>query len=101
MHTLSFVGTDLVGGDNTVFLDNVRIVPSPSLTPVQLGLQLTSLPSGNQIQFSWPADHTGWRLQMQTKRLGTNWITVLNANYTNAVLLPMTNSSAFFRLVYP
>jgi hypothetical protein len=37
-HTLSFVGTDLVGGDNTVFIDNVRITPllltlsnSPSL----------------------------------------------------------------------
>ncbi|HLP77108.1 MAG TPA: family 78 glycoside hydrolase catalytic domain, partial [Candidatus Paceibacterota bacterium] len=31
-HTLSFVGTDLPGGDNTVFLDNVRIVPAPSVT---------------------------------------------------------------------
>jgi len=29
-HTLSFVGTDLVGGDNTVFLDNVRIAPASS-----------------------------------------------------------------------
>lgn len=29
-HTLAFVGTDLVGGDNTVFIDNVRItVVSP------------------------------------------------------------------------
>jgi len=36
-HTLAFVGTDLVGGDNTVFIDNVRITPSiqsraPSVT---------------------------------------------------------------------
>jgi hypothetical protein len=100
-HTLSFVGTDLVGGDNTVFLDNVRIAPSPSLAPVQLGLQITNLPSGNQIQFSWPADHTGWRLQMQTNILGTNWVNVLNANYLNVLLLPMTNGSAFFRLIYP
>ena len=100
-HTLSVVGTDLLGGDNTVFLDNVRIAPAPALTPVQLGLQLTNLPSGNQMQLSWPADHTGWRLQMQTNGLSTNWVTVLNANYLNTMLQPMTNSSAFFRLVYP
>ena len=100
-HTLSFVGTDLVGGDNTVFLDNVRVMPSPSLAPVQLGLQLMNFPAGNQFQLSWPADHTGWRLQMQTNGLGTNWLTVLNANYLNVLSLPMTNGSAFFRLVYP
>ena len=27
-HSLAFVGTDLAGGDNTVFIDNVRITPS-------------------------------------------------------------------------
>jgi hypothetical protein len=100
-HTLSFVGTDLLGGDNTVFLDNVRIALAPALTPVQLGLQVANPPSGNQMQLSWPADHTGWRLQMQTNGLGTNWVSVLNANYLNTMLQPMTNSSAFFRLVYP
>jgi hypothetical protein len=100
-HTLAFAGTDLVGGDNTVFLDNVRIVPSPSLTVVQLGLQLTNLLSGNQFQLSWPADHTGWRLQMQANGLGTNWVNVLNTDYVNSLRLPMSNGSAFFRLVYP
>jgi hypothetical protein len=100
-HMLSFVGTDLVGGDNTVFLDNVRIAPAPLLTPVQLGIQITNFSSGNQFQLSWPADHTGWRLQMQTNGLGTNWVNVPNANYFNVLSLPMTNDSAFFRLVYP
>jgi alpha-L-rhamnosidase len=100
-HTISFVGTDLPGGDNTVFLDNVRIVPSPSLALVQLGMQLTNFPDGNQFQLSWPADHTGWRLQMQTNGLGTNWADVPNANYVNALRLPMISASAFFRLVYP
>ena len=31
-HTLAFVSTDLNGGDNTVFIDNVRIVPTGSTT---------------------------------------------------------------------
>ncbi len=35
VHTLSFVGTDLAGGDNTVFLDNIRIVPPiPPIAPL-------------------------------------------------------------------
>ena len=43
-HTLSFVGTDLVGGDNTVFIDNVRF--SPALQPVPAAVALTS-PANN------------------------------------------------------
>jgi alpha-L-rhamnosidase len=39
-HTLSFVGTDLVGGDNTVFIDNVRI--SPTIQPLLSSVTLTS-----------------------------------------------------------
>ncbi|PWU09927.1 MAG: hypothetical protein C5B50_26380 [Verrucomicrobia bacterium] len=45
-HTLSFVGTDLLGGDNTVFLDNVRI--SPPISQVPPTLVLTS-PTNNAI----------------------------------------------------
>ena len=43
-HTLAFVGTDLVGGDNTVFLDNIRI--SPTLQPVAPAVTLTA-PTNN------------------------------------------------------
>ena len=32
-HLLAFAGTDLHGGDNTVFLDNVRVVPSSLILP--------------------------------------------------------------------
>jgi hypothetical protein len=102
-HTLSFVGTDLVGGDNTVFLDDVRIAPAPSLTPPQIGLQL----AGGQIQLSWPLDHYGWHLEVQTDPismgLGTNWVVVAGSQTTNAVTIPLDtgNGSTFFRLVYP
>jgi hypothetical protein len=40
-------------------------------------------------------------MQMQTNRLGTNWVNVPNADYVNMLQLPMTNGIAFFRLVYP
>jgi hypothetical protein len=102
-HTLTFAGTDLLGGDNSVFLDNVRIAPAPSLTPPQVGWQLT----GGQFQLSWPLDHYGWHLEMQTNSiglgLGTNWIAVTGSQATNLFIAPINpaNGSAFFRLVYP
>jgi autotransporter-associated beta strand protein len=57
--------------------------------------------SGGQLQLSWPADHTGWRLLMNTNLAGTNWLEVPGANGTNALFLPTSNGSMFYRLVYP
>jgi autotransporter-associated beta strand protein len=63
--------------------------------------------SGSQLQLSWPTDHTGWRLEAQTNSpgtgLGTNWFPVVGSNVTNQMNIPVisTNSSVFFRLVYP
>lgn len=102
-HTLAFAGTDTLGGDNTVFLDNVRITLAPSLTPVQLGWQW----AGGQLQLIWPADHLGWRVEMQTNApgagLGTNWISLPGAESTNAIALQpgSVSGSLFLRLAYP
>jgi alpha-L-rhamnosidase len=102
-HTLAFVGSNLLDGDNTVFLDNVRITLAPSLTPVELGWQW----AGGQLLLSWPADHLGWRVEMQTNApgvgLGTNWITLPGSESTNAIAFqPGTvNGSLFLRLAYP
>jgi hypothetical protein len=45
-HTLSFVGTDLATGDNTVFLDNVSI--SPPVSQIPPSVVLTS-PTNNAV----------------------------------------------------
>ena len=56
MHTLSFVGTDLAGGDNTVFIDNVSINPPLLLIPVPV-MKTNTLPAtaadvvGSQVVF--------------------------------------------------
>jgi hypothetical protein len=50
-HTLTFAGTDLAGGDNTVFIDNVKI--SPSLNPLPPSVVLTS--PTNNANFIVPA----------------------------------------------
>jgi hypothetical protein len=63
--------------------------------------------NGGQVQLSWPADHTGWRLQSQTNMfglgLGTNWTTVANSTNVNQVnsAVNTSNGSVFFRMIYP
>jgi PA14 domain/Fibronectin type III domain len=74
-----------------------------STTPPQLGFGINS----GSMQFTWPSDHLGWRLEMQTNSigagLGTNWVTVSGSAVTNQVFVPVgpENGSVFFRLVYP
>jgi hypothetical protein len=62
---------------------------------------------GGQLQLSWPQDHLGWRLQIQTNDLSgglsTNWLTVPNSTNVMATVIDTspTNGSVFLRLVYP
>ena len=63
--------------------------------------------TGNQLHLSWPADHTGWRLQTETNSLSTgistNWVDVSGSTNVNQVTIPinLTNGSVFYRMVYP
>ncbi|MEY2429046.1 MAG: hypothetical protein QOJ40_1931 [Verrucomicrobiota bacterium] len=64
---------------------------------------IVSSASATQLTLSWPADHTGWRLQAQTNGLSSNWFDVANSKATNQVIIPIgqTNGSVFYRLIYP
>jgi len=77
---------------------NFVVTPS-SLVPTGLNFQM----SGDLLQLSWPPDHLGWMLQMQTNNLGTNWVdwpASTNVLQTNVIIIP-SNGSVFFRLIYP
>jgi hypothetical protein len=60
-----------------------------------------------QLQLSWPTDHTGWQLQSQTNDLdlglGTNWVNMTGSDQTSQMTMPLsaTNGAVFFRLVRP
>ena len=87
---------------NQIIVD-ASVAPLVSLVPTNLVTALV----GNQLQVSWPADHLGWRLQIQTNTLsnglGTNWATVPNSTNTTQIQIPIdpANGSVFLRLVYP
>ncbi len=63
--------------------------------------------SGDQLEFTWPTDHLGWRLEAQTNSLatglGSNWIPILESAETNRVFVPISsdNEAVFFRLTHP
>jgi len=68
---------------------------------------LTNIISGSTLTLSWPADHLGWELLVQTNSLnaglGTNWFAWPNT--TNLTSVPITLDpsapAVFFKLVYP
>jgi polygalacturonase len=81
----------------------VSAEPMPSLAPVSLVVQN----NGNELQVSWPSDHTGWYLQIQTNPPGvgltTNWTIYAGSNTTNQMSIPIdpTNGSVFLQLMFP
>lgn len=81
----------------------VLTVVTVNQTPTNI---VTSV-SGNTLTLSWPADHIGWRLQVQTNSLATglntNWSDVAGAAATNSVdtAIDTVNGTVFYRMIYP
>lgn len=61
-------------------------------------------PVGNNLTLSWPSDHTGWTLQVQTNTvaigLSSNWVDVPGSTTTNSVTVPVDSArgAVFYRL---
>jgi hypothetical protein len=100
--TYYYVVTAVSGGESTNSLP-ASAAPLPSALPTNLVAQVSS----DQLQLSWPQDHLGWHLQIQTNSLnaglGTNWVNVPNSTTTNQIFIPINpnNGSIFLRMVYP
>jgi hypothetical protein len=88
------------------------VVGSVSLRDVTGVVETNSAPListvvNKSLQLSWPPDHTGWQLQMQSNPLNAglknNWVNVSGSTATNTTNIPIasTNGCVFFRLVYP
>jgi hypothetical protein len=78
------------------------IGPIVSTNPTNI---ITSV-SGNQLTLSWPANHIGWQLQVQTNGLsgglGTNWVDVSGSTTNDQITIPINpaNGCVFYRLTY-
>lgn len=81
----------------------LSVVSAVATNPIGISFAVT----GGTLTLSWPTDHTGWRLQVQTNSLSsglnTNWFDVSGAATTNEISLPIDSSfdSVFYRLIFP
>ena len=98
-----------LGWTNTLSVNGSISVITVSTVNTNLTNMVAAV-SGNVLTLSWPADHTGWRLLMQTNHLANgissntnDWTTVPGSSgvdleiITNNPTLP----GEFYRLVYP
>ncbi|MBW8863820.1 MAG: autotransporter-associated beta strand repeat-containing protein [Verrucomicrobia bacterium] len=97
-------GAGLAWNTNTLATDGtLRIQSGVNTAPTNL----VAAVSGNTLNLSWPADHTGWRLQAQTNSagagLGTNWVDVPGTGAANvfSVQVDATKGDVFYRMIYP
>ena len=90
---------DLLGAESGF---SAEVVARPAATSP---ISITPTPAGGNLQFAWPADHTGWRLQVNVIGLTVSsaWTTVNGSAATNLISLPINSSqtNVFYRLVYP
>lgn len=81
----------------------LSVVTGPSTTPTTV----TAVAVGSNYEVSWPADHIGWQLQVQTNAvsvgISNNWMPWTGSTTTNKVYVPIlqSNPSVFLRLTYP
>jgi autotransporter-associated beta strand protein len=101
---ITYVWNNNVALDGTISL--LVGVPNVNTTPTNI----TATISNGTLTLAWPADHTGWRLLVQTNSLAVgldantnDWVTVAGSSSVNQTNIPIdpTKPSAFYRLVYP
>jgi hypothetical protein len=88
----------------------LRVV-SVSTTPVDIAFNITTFTNASStnkmLSMSWPEDHLGWRLEVQTNTslvgINTNWVNIPNSHMSNQISAPLDpdNPSVFYRLVHP
>ncbi len=103
----NLVDVQVTAQDGLTILDYlVTITQQPSLSEPTL----TNVRSPGALQLSWPPDHLGYRLLVQTNNqsrgISTNlndWGTVAGSTITNMAVVPITADQPieFYRLVYP
>lgn len=96
-----------LGWDTTNLVNGVlHIIATVNPNPTNIMVSM----SGNMINLSWPADHTGWTLQVQTNSPGSGlnpnpgaWVTVPGSTSVNTENIPMDPAAGtvFYRLSLP
>lgn len=99
--------TDPTGTMNYNWANNLSLNGSITLTSGGTSpnpTNITASLSANVLSLSWPADHLGWYLQVQTNSLshglGANWVDVPGSSLVTDVTVTIipTNPAVFYRM---
>lgn len=94
-NNMGYTWTDNTAADGTITVLTATQLVNPNPTNITFSV------SGGTLMLSWPADHIGWTLQMQTNGLtSTNWLDVPGSSSfstTNIVINPAIPTT-FYRL---
>jgi autotransporter-associated beta strand protein len=94
--TLAFVGTDLAGGDNTIFIDNVKMTAVISGTPAAPA-SLTATAGNSQVSLSWAAVNGATSYNLAGSPLnGGPYTTLANITGTNYVNTGLVNGTTYY-----
>jgi len=89
---------------NRLSVDGSIVALSAASSMATNPTNITFSVSGSVLTLSWPADHLGWYLQVQTNSLstglGTNWVFVPGSSSVVTTNFPVSpaNASVFYRL---
>jgi len=99
--TTNYIWTTNLAVNGTITLTGGGLNPiNPNPTNIVFGVT-----NGN-LYMSWPSDHTGWFLQVETNTLSvglsSNWVNVVGSDQTNQVVMPInpTNGAVFYRMIH-
>jgi hypothetical protein len=95
---------NIIGGgvnwNNNLAVDGSITATTVSTGPSTNPTNITFSVSGTNMSFSWPLDHLGWYLQMNTNLTSNSWRTIFGTqNHTNNSANIVTNNLIeFFRM---
>jgi hypothetical protein len=95
--TITYVWTNKLAIDGTIMVLSGASPVNTSPT------NITTVVSGNTLDMTWPADHTGWTLQTNsTGLLSPSWFPYPGSTATNRIIITVdpTRPNVFYRLVY-
>jgi fibronectin-binding autotransporter adhesin len=90
-----------VNWNNNLAVDGTISVASVISTVATNPTNMTFSVSSGNMSISWPADHLGWYLQMNTNSLTSNtWVDVAGSSTSTNAVIPINPSvrNAFFRM---
>jgi hypothetical protein len=93
-------GPGLVWDTSQLTVSGTLIAALPGSGPDTTPTNLVASVSGNTLTLSWPPNHIGWFLEVQTNSLSSTWTVVPGSSTTNQVDVPIDThlTDVFYRL---